>query len=276
MYRRHLCGFIANSSIGRRCRFSSSFNKGPSPTSLASLAEALSRDAVQTNKDNIHDEPALLPEFVFKPETKPATDITKPSTYLWTLGEAQRLIQLAEQSRQWYKGSIVWKDVYKQFPHRTEKACRSKYRKLVYAMQEIHGDDCYYEDHVSSFQKTGKRRNKFSQHELQLIKDAVLKYGEHNWGRVAKDIATLTGVIRPESAYSNIWNMRLCPKAQTAPPWTEERTERLRQLVQENGPDHVFLSYKYFPEYPPSLIAALIAQLKRGRLSIQDPRQSKI
>ncbi|KAJ2504342.1 hypothetical protein GGH95_000565 [Coemansia sp. RSA 1836] len=70
-----------------------------------------------------------------------------------------------------------------------------------------------------------------------------------------------TGISRHKGVYLSMWNSTLCPKAQSAPPWTKERARRLKRLVGKHGPDPVFLAYKFFPEYTPYIIKAQIARL---------------
>ncbi|KAJ2510981.1 hypothetical protein GGI11_005279 [Coemansia sp. RSA 2049] len=107
--------------------------------------------------------------------------------------------------------------------------------------------------------------------EKKAIKEAVRIYGEKSWERVAEHVAKAVGITRAAPLVSQIWFYGLCPKTQSAPRWNEERNSRLKALVKEHGRDSVFLSYKFFPEYPPPFLSRLMARLG-SKHENSDPR----
>ncbi|KAJ2342140.1 hypothetical protein GGH92_005505, partial [Coemansia sp. RSA 2673] len=143
--------------------------------------------------------------------------------------------------------------------HRSLIACREVYYKIKRQQAtRVDGDD------------RKPQRQKYTTVEIQKLYELVRKYGEHSWTKVAQEMEAATGISRHKGVYLSIWNSTLCPKAQSAPPWTAERTERLQELVGQHGPDPVFLAYKFFPEYTPYIIKARIARLRQPTVDKQD------
>ncbi|KAJ2466561.1 hypothetical protein GGI03_002046 [Coemansia sp. RSA 2337] len=239
---------------------------------LADLAQTLSKDA-QVGSNAETDRNTTLPAFSPRiwpsnnePEENMLHDIdTLPPTqgtasrHRWTSDEKRRLLAIVKQCRQSSTGPVVWPDVQERFKHRSLIACREVYYKIKRQQAtRIDGDD------------RKPQRQKYATVEIQKLNELVRKYGEHSWTKVAQEMEAATGISRHKGVYLSIWNSTLCPKAQSAPPWTAERTERLQELVGQHGPDPVFLAYKFFPEYTPYIIKARIARLRQPTVDKQD------
>ncbi|KAI8324198.1 hypothetical protein GQ54DRAFT_247934, partial [Martensiomyces pterosporus] len=181
----------------------------------------------------------------------------------WTQDEKMRLKRLVEESRAKYSQRVNWEEIQRHFKDRTKIACMFAYT----ALNPQHGIGIKQE---LVRQKLPARRV-FIPAERQALIAAVRKYGEHSWLRVAKEMERVTGVVRAKPTYRTLWHLALCPKAQAAPEWTEEKTTRLRELVSLHGPDEVFITYRFFPEYTPYIIRELINGLGTGREG-KDPR----
>ncbi|KAJ2806646.1 hypothetical protein H4S07_003755, partial [Coemansia furcata] len=157
-------------------------------------------------------------------------------------------------------GQVVWSDVQGRFKKRSLIACREAYYKIKRQQSAGVGGD-----------ERKAQRQKYSTKEIQKINELVRKYGEHSWTKVAQEMEVATGISRHKGVYLSMWNTTLCPKAQSTPPWTTERTERLQKLISQHGPDPVFLAYKFFPEYTPYIIKARMAHLRQPDVEHHDP-----
>ncbi|KAJ2341945.1 hypothetical protein GGH91_003686 [Coemansia sp. RSA 2671] len=247
-------------------------NGGNTPLKrLADLAQSLSEeeqasDSTETNRDSPL--PAFSPRS-WSPETE-SEEIpiqgpnSQPPTqgaaarHRWTSDEKRRLQAVINQCRQSSTGPIVWTDVQEHFKHRSLIACRDVYYKFLRQQPETAASDNH---------KSG--RQKYSVAEIQKLNELVHKHGEHSWTTIAREMEVATGISRHKGVYLSYWNSTLCPRAQSAPPWTAERTKKLQKLVTEHGPDPVFLAYKFFPEYTPYIIKDRITRLRQSGVDKQ-------
>ncbi|KAJ2489981.1 hypothetical protein IWW37_003529 [Coemansia sp. RSA 2050] len=239
---------------------------------LADLAQSLSEDE-QVSDSAETSRSAWLPSFpprIWSPDTESEESMlqgpnTQPPTqgaasrHRWTSDEKRRLLAVINQCRQSSTGPIVWPDVQERFKHRSLIACRDVYYRFLRQQATVVASD----DHKSG-------RQKYSATEIQKLNELVRKYGEHSWTTVAREMEAATGISRHKGVYLSYWNSTLCPKAQSAPPWTAERTKRLQNLVSEHGPDPVFLAYKFFPEYTPYIIKDRMTRLRQASVGQEE------
>ncbi|KAJ2548383.1 hypothetical protein EV175_004852 [Coemansia sp. RSA 1933] len=250
---------------------------------LASFADALSHSVLDAD-DSADEEnkrtsqAAVLPRFedvvskqAAKKNKKEAIAITKQSNegdtrrrLKWSKEEEEELIRLAESSRVTGSSQINWNEVTKVLGHRTLFACRLRYAILVRKQMGKAEDDFQ----LSPYEK---ERSFASPRDTKAIEEGIRLYGEHSWTNVAAHAKKVTGVHRPISSIMRIWYLGLCPKVRKAPMWTKTKTDKLKKLVKIHGNDPVFLSIKFFPEYPPQYLTHVIKRLGTIR-DHSDPR----
>ncbi|KAJ2004218.1 hypothetical protein GGI04_002679 [Coemansia thaxteri] len=233
---------------------------------LAGLTQLLSKDAQGSSPPETN-LPAALPAFL--PRVQPAEEsfdreseyqqtgrkiLTLPKTTKrrphWNSEELRLLISLAQKCRQTANGSVVWADVHQHFKHRTLCAVKGKY------------DLIKKQDLAKALVVHRAKHRRVSELELLKLQEVVRKFGEHSWKKVSQEMSKIMGFSRGPCVYVGVWNKTASPKAQSAPPWTEKESVRLRLLVSEHGPDYVFLSLKFFPDYAPHTIKNQINILK--------------
>ncbi|KAJ1895972.1 hypothetical protein LPJ66_004273 [Kickxella alabastrina] len=184
----------------------------------------------------------------------------------WSREEKARLVRVVELYRKKRHGTSVWPRVQHHFPDRTSVACRDAYQKILKLnAQEGLAPNDVSPSHRLTIDKGSRRRQTSSELEIAALTEAVRKYGEHSWTAVAREMERTTGIARLKGVYSNLWNMKVCPKALSAPPWSIGKSERLKQLAEEHGRDEVFLTYKFFPEYTPPVIKTMLNRIGTDR-----------
>ncbi|KAJ1663666.1 hypothetical protein IW140_004757 [Coemansia sp. RSA 1813] len=111
--------------------------------------------------------------------------------------------------------------------------------------------------------------------EMEAINEGVWMYGDRSWRKVAEHVKKTTGATRSISILTRAWFLGLCPKTRKAPLWDKEKTEKLKNLIKIHGKDPVFLSLKFFPEYPPKFLSYIISSLG-SKQENRDPRTRHI
>ncbi|KAI9506033.1 hypothetical protein BX070DRAFT_72057 [Coemansia spiralis] len=254
----------------------------PNLSKLVSFANTLSQDIPGEEKSNMEDmtEPSLthlynLPEFRSAELQSKSADLgyinvtdssalsqSETKTYTrWTLKETERLIEVVESNRFTRLGRVSWREVIKHFKGRTVDACRERYYRF-----RIQNDG-----EAKTAADNYRDKQRASPKEINAIEEAVSIHGEHSWVKVAEHIKQVSGVSRRPSVLYSLWHLGICPKIKAAPPWDEEKTERLRSLMHMHGKDELFLTHKFFPEYTPLYIKCILNTLEKKQKA-RDPR----
>ncbi|KAJ1731482.1 hypothetical protein LPJ61_002514 [Coemansia biformis] len=205
------------------------------------------------------DDSAQLPVFTGGRRTTGEDEGAKPAgpgSTRWTREEVERLAEVVERNRTGGGGQVDWSVVLRSFPHRTRVACCSALRRR----------------NSSGGMRERIVRRPFSRAEEAVLLEAVRKHGERKWAKVAEEVVQTTGIHRPEAVYYSHWSFVLCPKARSAPHWTSAMSKRLREVAAVHGKDPIFLAYKFFPSYTPSMLSRMLLRMGTP-LEDLDPRR---
>ncbi|KAJ2187969.1 hypothetical protein EV180_002265 [Coemansia sp. RSA 518] len=208
----------------------------------------------------------LLPEFPTEISTSSAKPIIKKAPkpkrikHDWTSKELKRLLKTVKQSHD-NAGSIDWTKVTSHFPHHTLQSCISVYTKTTGTNDLAH--------------RLSQCKQKMSSEDEQKLVEIICRRGECDWDGVSMELMESTGIAKGSFYLKTLWARRLCPKAQTAPQWTRDRTEQLKSVLKVHGNEPVFLTYRFFPQYTPGMISIMIGRLGTDREAL-DPRESSI
>ncbi|KAJ2254723.1 hypothetical protein GGH98_002237 [Coemansia sp. RSA 454] len=208
----------------------------------------------------------LLPEFPTEISTSSAKPIIKKAPkpkrikHDWTSKELKRLLKTVKQSHD-NAGSIDWTKVTSHFPHHTLQSCISVYTKTTGTNDLAH--------------RLSQCKQKMSSEDEQKLVEIICRRGECDWDGVSTELMESTGIAKGSFYLKTLWARRLCPKAQTAPQWTRDRTEQLKSVLKVHGNEPVFLTYRFFPQYTPGMISIMIGRLGTDREAL-DPRESSI